>query len=96
MFYPSNIKQLPVSRFIVSDRSMEPVFYDGDHVLTFNWIRPRRGDVIVFRSNGKNLIKRVEKINDGEIFVKGDNRKISSKIGPVKSDQIVGKVILKY
>ena len=75
---------------------MEPAFYDGDHVLTFNWIRPHTGDVVVFRSNGKNLIKRIEKIKSGIIYVKGDNRKFSSKVGPVKSDQIIGKVIAKY
>lgn len=75
---------------------MEPAFCDGDHVLTFNWIKPQAGDVIAFKSNGKNLIKRVEKIKDGEIFVKGDNRRFSSKVGPIKATQIIGKIILKY
>ena len=75
---------------------MEPAFYDGDHVLTFNWIRPKAGDAIVFRKNGKNLIKRVEKIKDGKIFIKGDNRRFSSEMGPIESSQMIGKVILKY
>lgn len=42
------------------------------------------------------MIKRIDKIDNGLIFVSGDNAKSSSKIGPVKLDQIVGKVILKY
>ena len=75
---------------------MESAFYNGDHILTFNWIRPKAGDAIVFRKNGKNLIKRVEKIKDGKIFVKGDNRRFSSEMGPIESSQMIGKVILKY
>ena len=75
---------------------MEPAFYDGDHVLTFNWIKPHTGDVVVFRDEGKDLIKRVEKIKYGKIFVKGDNRKFSSKIDPIKTAKIIGKVIVKY
>jgi len=75
---------------------MEPAFLEGDHVVTFNWTEPHTGDAVVFRSNGKNLIKRIATIKSGKIYVKGDNRKFSLKIGPVKSDQIVGKVIAKY
>lgn len=30
------------------------------------------------------------------IFVEGDNKKLSSKLKPIKFSQIVGKVILKY
>ena len=75
---------------------MKPAFYDGDHVLTFNWIKPQDGDVIVFKSNRKNLIKRVKKIKDGKFFIKGDNRRFSSKVDPIESSQIIGKVILKY
>ena len=96
MFFPSNIKLLPFSRFAVCDRSMEPAFLDSDHVLTFNWIMPQAGDVIVFKSNTKNVIKRVEKIKYGKIFVKGDNRRFSSKVGPIEPSLIIGKVILKY
>ena len=28
---------------------MEPSYYEGDHVLTFNWREPKVGDVIVFK-----------------------------------------------
>ena len=75
---------------------MEPAFYDGDHVLTFNWIKPKAGDVVVFKSSRKSLIKRIKKIKDGKIFMKGDNLRFSSKVGPNELGQIIGKVILKY
>ena len=75
---------------------MEPAFYDGDHVLTFNWIKPHKDDVVVFNDEGRNLIKRVKKIKDGKFFVRGDNRKYSSKVGPIDPSLIIGKVILKY
>ena len=96
MFFQNNIKLFPFGRFVVCDRSMEPAFSDGDHVLTLNWTKPKAGDAVVFRKNEKNLIKRVEKIKDGKIFVKGDNRRFSSEMGPIESSQIIGKVILKY
>ena len=75
---------------------MEPAFFDGDRVLTFNWAKPNAGDVVVSRGKRKNLLKRVKKIKDGKIFVRGDNRKFSSKIGPIEPSLIIGKVILKY
>ena len=75
---------------------MEPAFYDGDHVLTFNWIKPHKDDVVVFNDEGKNLIKRVKKIKDGKFFIRGDNQKYSSKVGPIEPSLIIGKVILKY
>ena len=75
---------------------MEPAFYDGDHVLTFNWIKPHKDDVVVFNDEGKNLIKRVKKIKDGKFFIRGDNQKYSSKVGPIDPSLIIGKVILKY
>lgn len=90
------MRLLSFSRFVIRDKSMEPAFLEGDHVVTANWIKPKIGDVVVFRANGQNLIKRVEKIVDEKIFVQGDNRKLSSKIGSVEAFQIVGKVILKY
>lgn len=96
MSFPSNIRLFPFSRFVVCDRSMEPAFIEGDHVLTLNWIKPQAGDVIVFKSSEKNLIKRIEIIKDGKILVKGDNQRLSSKIAPIKTTQIIGKVILKY
>lgn len=75
---------------------MEPTFFEGERVLTFNWLKPKAGDVIVFNVGDKNLIKRVVKIKDDRFFFAGDNRKFSSRTDPIRSDQVIGKVILKY
>ena len=75
---------------------MEPAFYDGDHVLTFNWIKLKTGDVVVFKSGDIWKIKRVIKTSADSVFVAGDNKKLSSREESVERKQVVGKVILKY
>lgn len=75
---------------------MEPFLRHGDHVLTFNWGKPKVGNVIVFMVFGDFFIKRISKILNQEAFVEGDNKKLSSKLKPIKFREIVGKVILKY
>ena len=50
----------------------------------------------VQNDKGIYLIKRVRRMSGQNIFVEGDNKKISSKVGPIKFRAIVGKVILKY
>lgn len=96
MSFPSNIRLFPFSRFAVCDRSMEPAFSEGDHVLTLNWIKPKLGDVVVFQSGKIYKIKRVIKTPANLIFVAGDNRKFSSKERPIGIRDVIGKVILKY
>lgn len=75
---------------------MEPAFFDGDHVLTFNWIKPKIGDVVVFKSENILKIKRIQKILGTRILVHGDNRKSSTEEKPIKPGDLIGKVILKY
>ena len=75
---------------------MEPFLREGDHVLTFNWVLPKRGNVIVFRSGDMYLVKRVDRIREADIFISGDNKKLSKKLGPIGKGKIVGKVVLKY
>jgi phage repressor protein C with HTH and peptisase S24 domain len=90
------VKLFPFSRFIVADKSMMPAFKPGDHVLTFNWIKPAIGDVVVFRKGSKDFIKRIDKIENGQVFVSGDNKKESAKFGSISQKEIIGKVVLKY
>lgn len=75
---------------------MAPEYKPGDHVLTFNWLGIKKGDVIVFKEEGVKMIKRVKKVERDRVFVEGDNKKESAKMEPIPSSQIVGKVILKY
>ncbi|MBS3053150.1 MAG: S26 family signal peptidase [Candidatus Aenigmarchaeota archaeon] len=83
---------LPLSRYRVTGRSMEPNFFDGDYVIAFSYIfnKPKIGDVIVFKKGKMFLIKRIEKAGDIKIVVTGDNSK--NKFIVYKKD-ILGKVI---
>jgi len=75
---------------------MLPSFYEGDCVLTFNWVKPKVGDVVVFKSKNILKIKRIYKILGTRIMVRGDNRKSSSQERPITPKNLVGKVIVKY
>ena len=75
---------------------MLPVYQPGDHVLTFNWINLKIGDVVVFKVNNFFYLKRVKKIEKDLVHVSGDNKRESEKIAPVKRTQIIGRVVLNY
>jgi len=75
---------------------MIPVFYPGDHVLTFNWVVPKENDVVVFGKETKLFIKRIKKISAIGFLCIGDNRKHSKTNYRVNLEEIVGKVIFKY
>lgn len=75
---------------------MAPSFMPGDYVLTFNWARVSKGDVVIFKSDGGKYIKRITKIKGNFIAVSGDNNAKSAKMGTIEKSQIVGKVIFKY
>ena len=87
---------MPVSMFVVRGRSMIPDYKPGDYVITFNWTDVRAGDVVIFKMNGQNYIKRVKKKIHDLVEVAGDNDKESSKVGPVKRSDIIGRVVLLY
>lgn len=81
---------------------MLPTFHSGQDIISFNWAylgrKPKMGDVIVIKKDGKEMIKRIQKVRDREVIVTGDNSKESTDsrdFGPIKVDQIVGKVVYK-
>lgn len=90
------MKAFPISRFIVSDNSMIPLFYPGDHVLTFNWVVPKENDAIVFRMADKFFIKRVRRVKEKKFICSGDSKKYSKTNYTITLPDIVGKVLLKY
>lgn len=80
---------------------MLPTLKPGQNVLVFNWayifLKPKVGEIIVIRKNGKDMVKRIQKVHDREYFVQGDNDKESAdsrSFGPIRSAEIIGKVIL--
>ena len=75
---------------------MSPTLKEGQEVLTFNWGKPKAGDVVVIKHNDKKMIKRIKKMEEDKFFVKGDNEKESTDsrhFGPVDQSQILGKVL---
>lgn len=76
---------------------MTPALRPGQDILSFDWfVNPKAGDIVVIKIHGKEMVKRIQKVNGRCIFVIGDNPRESTDsrhFGPVKVDQIVGKVI---
>lgn len=89
--------KIPISRFTVYGNSMQPTLYPSQDVLSFNWfIKPKVGDIVVVKVDGKEMVKRIQKVDDRKIFVYGDNLKESTDsrdFGPVSIDKVVGRVI---
>jgi len=94
---------MPISRFTVHGDSMQPTLSEGQDILSFNWAyigrRPTPGEVIVLNFQGNDLVKRVVKVEDDQVYVEGDNREASTDsrdFGPVSPSNILGKVIYGY
>lgn len=87
----------PISKFTVHGKSMLPALEDGQDVVSVNWFyKVKVGDIVVIKVNGKEMVKRVQKIQGQQVFIQGDNKEESTdsrQFGPVSMDQIVGKVV---
>src|SRR3990167_1535152 len=81
-------RKFPFSRFIVKEESMVPAFKPGDHVLTFNWGKYRKNDLIVFKLEGRSYLKRIDRIDKNRFYISGDNKKASTKFTPIAKSQI--------
>ena len=81
----------------VVGKSMLPQLREGQLVVgwrVFTSITP--GNLVIFRHNGLEKIKRVAKLHNKQVFVVGDNQADSTdsrSFGPVPYDAIVAKVI---
>lgn len=96
---------LPIERFKIEDKSMEPTLRHGDYVLVnklaYVFGKPAKGDMIVLKhpkEKNKLLIKRISAVrNSDEYFVVGDNKnysKDSRHFGSIDKDLIIGKVFV--
>lgn len=79
---------------------MEPTLKSGQVVWVNNWAylfsSLRVGDVVIFKQNDQELVKRVAKINGQSVILVGDNKSDSldsRTFGEMSSDKILGKVI---
>lgn len=91
------VKFFPFFKYKVFGNSMVPTLKPGMQVLTFNWfINFKVGDLIVLKHQNKEIIKRIQKSSDCEVFVVGDNKNESTDskdFGWVNKSAIIGKVI---
>lgn len=75
---------------------MLPTLQEGQEVLTFNWSKPKVGDIVV--EKGKK-IKRVQRITGNKVYLVGDNLAESTDsrhFGPVDQSQVIGKVLYYF
>ncbi len=88
---------LPLIRFRVKGKSMEPNFREGDYIivnrLSYILSKPKINDVVAVRHHGLFLIKRIIGIGNNKYTICGDNKNYSSPAAVKKSD-IIGKVFL--
>ncbi len=87
--------KFPFSRFVIKENSMLPAFKPGDQVITLNWSGVKVGDIVVFKKDGINMVKRVVKVENEKMYVEGDNKRESSNVGWVEKKDLIGRVITK-
>lgn len=91
----------PIQRFTVSGSSMLPTLKHGQDVLVRCWFyQPKAGDMVVIKKDGKEMIKRIQRVSGRvsgqKYFVVGDNKKESTdsrRFGLIDKSEIAGKVI---
>ena len=99
----------PLARIAVAERSMEPAFRHGDWLVIWRGLRPARpprvrpGQVVIAEHPdraGFLLVKRAVRPQDGGWWLESDNHGVpavdSRQFGPVRPDQIEGRVLLRY
>lgn len=82
----------------VEGLSMLPAFSHGKIVLGWRFKRPRVGDVVIARHHRIELIKRVSEMQDGKVFLLGDNAEASTdsrQFGWLPSGAIVAVVVTR-
>ena len=88
-----------ISRFKVKGHSMEPILKNGSFFIAssipFLLNNPKIGDIIIFKSENKIIVKKISKIKADKFFIEGENKNDSKKFAPLSRNKILGKVIMK-
>lgn len=91
-------KKLKIYLRRVVGKSMLPSFKEGNVLLFFGRKKYKTGDVVLANIKGRDIIKRVYSISNGQYDLRGDNTDASTdsrNFGLVSRDNILGKVIIK-
>ena len=85
------------SIFKTSGHSMLPKIKNGSFFIVSSIpIRIsglNKEDIVVFKNENKNIVKKIVKIENNLIFVEGENKSDSKKFRPIKKREVIGKVI---
>lgn len=76
---------------------MSPTLRQGDIVVVVGWARYVLGDIVMARVNGREVIKRVSKVDHYHVWLVGDNPTASTDsrhYGPVDKSAILG--VMRY
>lgn len=80
--------------------SMEPKINNGSFFLAsslpFVFRKPRIGDIVIFKSGDRIIVKKISKIESNKYIIKGENEMDSFKFKPIKRNEILGKVVCKF
>jgi phage repressor protein C with HTH and peptisase S24 domain len=57
---------------------MEPSYKEGDLVLGLCWFTPKPGQVVILKTDQRYLIKRIIRLEPGQVWVEGDNKAAST------------------
>ncbi len=83
----------------VTGHSMLPSLNPGDIVLVstlpYFFSKPKKNDIVVFKTKNTLFIKRIKNIEKGKIDIEGDNKNDSLPIGFITKKDIIGKVVVK-
>lgn len=78
---------------------MMPALREGDFVVCAKKRTYKVGDVVIFRIDNKELIKRIYGKSEDKMYVLGDNQDASTdsrKFGAVSLNAIKGRCLYKY
>lgn len=82
---------------VVEGESMQPAIADGS-IVVFNRLEKtyEADDIVIAQADGQQIIKRIQSIDEEEVFLIGDNREESldsRSFGTVNMEAIRGRVI---
>ena len=81
----------------IHGHSMMPVLPPGTHLWATGWFKNLKpGDIVMFLHDGKEKIKRIDDIRDGELYVLGDHSeasKDSRQFGWIKQETVIAKLV---
>lgn len=79
---------------------MEPKIKNGSFFIVSSipfWFRfPKAGEIVVFKNENKNIVKKIFKIENKKYFVEGENLMDSKKFDSIQKKEILGKLLWTF